>query len=217
MPFPYLTRGSSIRTRARTHRVNESLQHSHTAEATTAQRLLAAAAADKPNSSSSSTQQWRQRGSGGGQLRARGPRIVRLMTPCLGGCALTYASGRDVHTHKVNKTLNTRTQQKQQQHNDYWQQKQTGPTAIAPAPSSGGGATAGVASYERASLHRRFDDSVPWWLRLAWVCLGLSRVFYVVCRLCCVTCALRCLLAVSYYDTYIHGHVYVAPWFFCYY
>ena len=62
-------------------------QHSHTAEATTAQRLFAAAA-DRPHSSSSSTQQRRRRGSGGRQLRASEPPIVRLMTPCLGGCEL---------------------------------------------------------------------------------------------------------------------------------
>ena len=50
--------------------------------------IFAAAAADRPNSSSSSTQQQRRRGSGGGQLRASEPPIVRLMTPCLRGCAL---------------------------------------------------------------------------------------------------------------------------------
>ena len=50
--------------------------------------LFAAAAADRPNSSSSSTQQRWRRDSGGGQLRASEPPIVRLMTPCLGGCAL---------------------------------------------------------------------------------------------------------------------------------
>ena len=70
-------------------KVNESLSILHTAEeaTTTAQRLFAAAA-DRPNSSSSSTQQRRRRGSGGGQLRASEPLIVRLMTPCMGGCAL---------------------------------------------------------------------------------------------------------------------------------
>ena len=47
-------------------------QHSHTAEATTAQRLLAAEA-DRPNSNSTSTQQWRRRDSGRGQLRASEP------------------------------------------------------------------------------------------------------------------------------------------------
>ena len=38
--------------------------------------------------------------------RARPP-IVRLITPCLGVCALMYASARGVHTHKVNESLNT--------------------------------------------------------------------------------------------------------------
>ena len=52
-----------------------------------------------------STQQRRRRGSGGGQLRASEPPIVRLMTPCLGGCALTYASARGVHTHKLNESI----------------------------------------------------------------------------------------------------------------
>ena len=56
-------------------------------------------------------------------------------------------------THKVNESLNTRTQLKQQQHNDYSQQQQTDPTtAAAAARSSGGGAAAGAASYERAGL-----------------------------------------------------------------
>ena len=49
----------------------------------------AAAATDRPNrSSSDSSQERRRRGSGGGQLRASEPPIVRLMTPCLGGCEL---------------------------------------------------------------------------------------------------------------------------------
>ena len=66
-----------------TRKVNESFQH-------TAHDLFAAAAAaaDRPNSSSSSTQQRGQRVSGGGQLRASEPPIVRLVTPCLDGCAL---------------------------------------------------------------------------------------------------------------------------------
>ena len=59
----------------------------HSREATTAQRFFAAAA-DKPNRSGSRTQQRWQRGSGGGQIRASEPPIVRLITPCLGGCAL---------------------------------------------------------------------------------------------------------------------------------
>ena len=76
-------------------------QHSHTSEVTTAQRLLSAAAlADRSNSSSSSTQQQRRCGSEGGQLRASEPPIVLLVTPCLGGCVLTYASARGVHAQK---------------------------------------------------------------------------------------------------------------------
>ena len=80
---------------AHAHKVNESLNTLHIAEeATTAQRLFAVAA-DRLNISSSSTQQRRWRGSGGGQLRASEPPIARLMTTCLGGCALfesvTYA------------------------------------------------------------------------------------------------------------------------------
>ena len=55
--------------------------------------------------------------------------IVRLMTPCLSGYALTYASSRGVHTHKVNENLNPRTQQKQQQHNDYSPQQQDRPNS----------------------------------------------------------------------------------------
>ena len=49
----------------------------------------------------------RRRGSGGGQLRASEPPIVRFMTPCLGSCALTFASTRGVHTHIVTESLNT--------------------------------------------------------------------------------------------------------------
>ena len=66
-----------------------------------------AAAADTPNRSSTSTRPRRRRGSGRGQLRASEPPTARLMTPCLGGCALTYASARGVHAHKVNESLNT--------------------------------------------------------------------------------------------------------------
>ena len=71
----------------RTHKVNESLNTLHTAKkAATAQRLFAAEA-DRPNSGSRGTQQ-RRGGNGGGQLRASESPIVRLMTPCLDGCAL---------------------------------------------------------------------------------------------------------------------------------
>ena len=71
--------------------------HTHTAETRTTQLLLLAAG-DRPTSSSSScsTQQRQRRGSRGGQLRASEPPIVRFMTPCLGGCALTHANARGV-------------------------------------------------------------------------------------------------------------------------
>ena len=45
--------------------------------------------------------------SNGGQLRTIEPPIVRLMTPCLGGCALTYASARGLHTQKKRKSQHT--------------------------------------------------------------------------------------------------------------
>ena len=123
------------------------------------------------------------------QVRASEPPIVRLMTPCLGGCALTYASTRGVHTHKVNESLNTlHTVQ--------------ATTAQIICSSSSRQAQQQPATSERAS-YRPFADSVPWWLRIVW----LSRVLCVVCRLCCVTCALCCLLAISCYMTYIRGHV----------
>ena len=69
----------------------------------------------------------------------------------------TYAS---THTQSKRSRLNIRTQQKQQQHNDYWQQYQTGPTAVAAARSSGAAPGAAKASY------RPFDDSVSRWLRV---------------------------------------------------
>ena len=59
------------------------------------------------NSSSSSTQQRWRRGSVDGQIRASEPPIVRLMTPYFGGCVLTYASARSVHTHKANEGFST--------------------------------------------------------------------------------------------------------------
>ena len=101
-----LARARKLHSYASTH--TQSMRKSHIAAARAAQRLLAAAAAaaDRPNSSRSSTQQRRRRGSGGGQLRPSEPHIVRLMTPCLGDCVLTYASARGVHTHKVNEILN---------------------------------------------------------------------------------------------------------------
>ena len=58
---------------------------------------------------------------------------------------------KNASTHRVNESLNTFTQHKQQRRNDYWQQ-QTGATAVAAARSSGGSAAAGAASFERASL-----------------------------------------------------------------
>ena len=57
--------------------------------------------------SRSSTKQRRRRGRVGGQLRASEHPIIRFMNPCLGGCAVTYASARGVYTHKVNERLNT--------------------------------------------------------------------------------------------------------------
>ena len=63
--------------------------------------LFSAAAADRPNSSSSSTQRRRRHGSRGGQLRASEPPIVRLMTPCLGGCASYRERTRCTHTKQT--------------------------------------------------------------------------------------------------------------------
>ena len=78
------------------------------------------------------------------------------------------------------------------------------PTALAAARNSGGGAVAGAASFERAGLLSSVGR-----LRalVAALCLGFSRVFYVVGRLCCVTRDLFFLLTVRCYDTYIPGHV----------
>ena len=55
--------------------------------------------------------------SNGGQLRTIEPPIVRLMTPCLGGCALTYASARGLHTQKKTEVSTHCTQQNKQQQN----------------------------------------------------------------------------------------------------
>ena len=146
------------------------------------------AAADRPNSSTSRMHQRRRRGSGGGQLRASEPPIVRLMTPCLGGCAL-YASTRGMHTHKVHESLNTRTQQKQEQHKF---------AAAADRPNSSSSSSTQQRRRRRGSGGDQLRASEPPIVRLmtqclvAARCLGLSRVLY-FCRLCCVTCALLCV------------------------
>ena len=153
MPFSWLTRGGSIRTRART----QSKRNSHTAEARTAHRLLAAAPAapDRPNSRSSSTPQRRRRwrGGGGGQLRASEPPIVPVhdSRPCWLRVGVRERTRR-ANTKKAKVSTHYTQQKKQQQHNDYSQQQQIGPTALAEARGSDGGAAAGATSYERASL-----------------------------------------------------------------
>ena len=72
-----------------TRKENESLQHgAHSGRSNNSTAIVR-------SSSRQAQQQWQQhaaaaaaRHSGGGQLRASEPPIVRLMTPCLGGCAL---------------------------------------------------------------------------------------------------------------------------------
>ena len=96
-----------LHTYASTHTQSKrKCQHSHTPEARTA-NILFAAAIDRPNSNGSTKQQRRRRGSGGIELLASAASIVLMMTPCLDGCALTYASARGVHTRKVNESLDT--------------------------------------------------------------------------------------------------------------
>ena len=78
-----------LQTYASTHtQSKQKFQHLHTAGATTTAQQLFATAAGRPNSSNSSTQQRRRCGSGGDQLLPSEPPIIRLMTPCLGGCPL---------------------------------------------------------------------------------------------------------------------------------
>ena len=106
---PLVAHARKLHTCASTHtQCKRKSQHSHTAEATIAQRLLASAAADRTTIIAAA------RSSGGGVAAGwpatTEPPIVRFMTPCLGGCALTYASARGVHTqNKVNESLNART------------------------------------------------------------------------------------------------------------
>ena len=59
---------------------------------------------------------------------------------------------RRANTKKAKVSTHYTQQKKQQQHNDYSQQQQIGPTALAEARGSDGGAAAGATSYERASL-----------------------------------------------------------------
>ena len=152
---------------------------------------------DLYSSSSSSMQQRRRRGSGGGQLRASEPHIGRLMTPCLGGYALTYASARGVHTHKVNGSLNTlHTAEATTAHRIF--------AVAADRPNNSSSSTR--QRLPRGSRGGQLRASEFHIIRLMTSCLGgcamfLSRVVCVVCRLCCVTCALCCLLAVSCYNT----------------
>ena len=95
---PLVAHARKLHTCASTHtQCKRKSQHSHTAEATIAQRLLASAAADRTTIIAAA------RSSGGGVAAGwpatTEPPIVRFMTPCLGGCALTYASARGVHIH----------------------------------------------------------------------------------------------------------------------
>ena len=146
----HLAHARKLHTYASTHTQSKrKSQHSHT-ESTTAQRLLAAAA-NRPNSSSSSTQQRRRRGSGGSQLRTSEPPIVRLMTQCLGGCALTYASARGVRTKCKRKSQHSHTVEATTAQRLF--------AAAADRPNSSSSSTQqrwrrgrGGASYERASL-----------------------------------------------------------------
>ena len=75
-----------------TRKVNESFQHAaHSRRSNNRTTMYSPQEkADRPNSSStsSSTQQRWRRGSGGSQLRASEPPIVRLMSPFLGVRAL---------------------------------------------------------------------------------------------------------------------------------
>ena len=66
---------------------------------------------------------------------------------------MTYASARGVHAHKVNENLNAlhTTEATTAQRLFAAAEQQTGPTEVAAARSSGAGAAAGAASYERAS------------------------------------------------------------------
>ena len=151
-----------------------------------------AVAADGPNSSSSSTQQ--RRGSGGGQLRASEPLIIRLMNQCLGGCALTYASARGVHAHKV-KRKSHHPHTAEATTTDYsQQQQQTGPTSVAAVRCSGGG---------------QLRASEPPIVRLITPCLGGCVLFTSVtcavfegCLVSGVLCVV-CLLFIVMIRTYI--------------
>ena len=168
----------------------------------------AAAATDRPNrSSSDSSQERRRRGSGGGQLRASEPPIVRLMTQCLGGCALTYASARGVRTHTVNESLNTRTQQKQQQHNDYSQ-------AAADRPNSCSSST----QQRRGRGGGQLRASEPPFVRLMTPCLGCALfgsvtcsvpVGYVLPRMLCVVCWLLSCMCCSVFFLLLLENTYV--------
>ena len=176
-----------------TRKVNENLTQCTPQKKQQKDNDLFATAAVRPNSSgSSSTQQRRRRGSGGGQQRASEPPIVRLMTPCVGGCALVYASTRGVHTH--NESLNT-----------LHIAEETTPQRLFAAAtdrpnssSSGGDPAAGAATYDRATSYRPFDNFVPWSLRVVWDCHVCS--VFVGCVASCVLCeSVGCFL-----QRYVH-------------
>ena len=139
----------------------------------------AATAAGRPNSSSSSAQQRRRRGSGGRQLRASEHPVVRLMTPWLGVCALTYASARGVQTQSKRKSL----------HSAHSSAEATTAQRLF-AAAAAARQRGRPASSERASYYRLFDDSVLWWLHVVWVCHVFSVMVAgcVVKRVLCVVC-----------------------------
>ena len=106
-----------------------------------------------------------------------------------------------MHTHKVSESLNIiRTQQKQQQHNDYSQHQQTDWSNSSSSSTQRRG-RGRPATSERA-FYRQFDDSVPWCLRVVWVC----HVCSVSLVGCVVTCAL-CWLFLAMTHTYVVIHL----------
>ena len=172
-----------IRTRARTHRVNESLDTRTRQKQQLALRLLAAAA-DWPNSS---TQQHaavaaaRQRGRPATSERAS---HRPFDDPVAWWLSVNVRKRMRRDTHKVNESLNTRTQLKQQQHNDYSQQQQQ----AADRPSSSSSSSISISSstqQRRGSGGGQLRASVL--SSVMTPCLGGCALFRsVTCAVCCL-------------------------------
>ena len=125
------------------------------------------------------------------------------MTPCLAGCALTYASARGAHTHKVNESLNAVYIVREEATTS----QPLFSAAAADRPnrsnSSGGGTAAEAASYERAGLR----TSVCFMSPGSGGCASCGSVKCALCGLSAVLCHVCSVFFVGMFYVMIRTYV----------